>query len=115
MMRHPFGETVQRIPYIGEGEDAHGNPTPQFGGPVSIDNVAVAPTATEETLAAGERVTDKVTLYVEPNATVDGLDPRDRFIVRGDTYSVRGSFLDWRNPFDGHNPGGTIYVERTTG
>lgn len=114
-MRHPFGETVQRIPYLGEGEDAHGNSSPLFGDPISIEFVAVAPTATEETLAAGERVTDKITLYVEPDSKVENIDPRDRFFVRGDTYSVCGSFLNWVNPFDGNNPGGTIYVERVTG
>lgn len=114
MMRHPFGETVQRIPYLGEGEDDHGNSVEQFGDPISIEFVAVAPTETDESLAAGERVTDKITLYIEPTA-IDHVDSRDRFVVRGDTYSVRGRFLDWRNPFDGDNPGGTIYVERVTG
>lgn len=115
MMRHPHGETVQRVPFLGEIEDAHGNTTKSWGDPINIDYVAVAPTATDETLASGERVTDRLTLYIEPTADVDNLDPRDRFHVRGLTYTVKGSFLDWRNPFTGDNPGGTIYVERVTG
>lgn len=114
MMRHPFGETVQHIPFLGEVDDAHGNTTKSWGDPLDVHFVAVAPTATEETLTTGERVTDKITLYLEPK-TIDHVDPRDRFVVRGDTYSVRGSFLNWVNPFDGDNPGGTIYVERVTG
>ena len=115
MMRHPFGETVQRIPYDGETEDAHGNTVPSYGNPISIEDVAVAPTATEESLAAGDRVTDRITLYLDPEAGIDKIDTRDRFLVRGDVYEVKGSFLNWVNPFDGDNPGGTIYVERVTG
>jgi hypothetical protein len=114
-MRHPFGETVQRIRFIGDTEDAHGNIVAEYADPVDVTGVAVAPTATDESLTTGQRVTDRLTLYFEPTADVGDLDPRDRFIVRDLTYEVVGSFLMWANPFDGVEEGGTVYVERVTG
>jgi hypothetical protein len=114
-MRHPFGETVQRIRFLSDIEDAHGNTVDGYDDPVDITGVAVAPTATDESLTSGERVTDRLTLYFEPTADVEDLDPRDRFIVRDLTYEVVGSFLRWANPFDGVEEGGTVYVERVTG
>jgi len=107
-----MGETVKHIAYTSGGVDAHGNPVEGFTDPVDVPNVAVAPVSTEESLASGVRVEDGITLYVEPGFACG---PQDRFVVRGLTYEVAGSFLDWSNPFVHHRPGGTITLRRVTG
>lgn len=115
-MTLPHGETVTRLratasanPYSGESDSLDWNDPDEL----TITGVAVEPTSTRELPEVGsDTLTIDFRLYVPYQADIL---PQDRLVVRGDTYSVEGSRLDWRNPYTGDTPGSVLDVRRVAG
>lgn len=95
------------------GLDGYGRPTNTFSERV-LENVGVAPGSSSEPRdGIGERVTTQMTLYL---ASDPGVEPGDRFEVRGRLYEVEGDLSGaWRNPFTGTGFGCEVALNRVTG
>lgn len=109
-----MSEPVQRVPYVGAGEDAHGNEVETWGAPVSLVGVyGFDPGSTSEPRLAGhDRVIVEPTLYGPFDMP---FQPRDRVIVRGDTYEVDGKVRQWRHMRSGHEAGAVVTLRRVDG
>jgi hypothetical protein len=112
----PHGETVTRLraaavadPYSGETNELNWSSTTSL----TIEGVAVAPGGSTEPLEVGSDRTDTdLTLYVPYQVDVG---PLDRMVVRGETYTVEGNRIDWRNPYTGSEPGSELRLRRVVG
>ena len=115
-MSLPHGETVTRLraasvldPYSNELTDLNWDDLDEL----DIVGVAVEPSASAETVEGGsERLTIDFTLYLPFQADID---PLDRIVVRGETCTVEGARLDWRNPYTGSEPGSVLKYRRMAG
>lgn len=109
-----MGEVVQRIPYEGFGEDAHGNETASYGPAVILEGVyGFDPgSSSEPRLAGQQRVIVEPTLYGPFDMP---LASQDRVIVRGLTYEVEGEVRRWRHMRSNHEAGAVVSLRRVDG
>ena len=113
MANFTAGEAIQRLAFRSGATDPRGNPIEAWADPVVIENVAFDPGATSEPRMAGhDRVIVEPTVYADFDLP---LSPRDRVIVRGQTYEVEGEVRRWRNPYSGRRAGAVATLKRVTG
>ena len=109
-----MSEVVQRVPYVGTTEDAHGNETESWGSPVTLSGVyGFDPGSSSEPREPGQ---DRV--IVEP-ALYGPYDmpflSRDRVIVRGQTYEVEGVVRQWKHMRSNREAGAVVTLRRVDG
>lgn len=108
-----MSESVQRIPYAGAGEDAHGNETVTYGAAVTLTGFGFDPGSTSEPRLPGQdRVIVEPTLYGPFDMP---FQPKDRVIVRGVTYEVEGVVRQWRNFYSNREAGAVVSLRRVDG
>lgn len=109
-----MSESVQRIPYVGTTEDAHGNETESWGEPVTLTGVyGFDPGSSSEPRRPGqERVIVEPSLYGPYDMP---FLPRDRAIVRGLTYEVEGEVRRWKHMRSNREAGGVVSLRRVDG
>lgn len=109
-----MGELVQRIPYGGSGEDAHGNETASYGPPETLTGAyGFDPGSSSEPRIAGQqRVIVEPTLYGPFDMP---LSPQDQVIVRGSTYEVEGDVRRWKNMHSDREAGAVVTLRRVDG
>lgn len=109
-----MSESVQRVPYVGSTEDAHGNETETWGSPVALVGVyGFDPGSSNEPRIAGqERVIVEPSLYGPFDMP---FLPRDRVIVRGVTYEIEGLVRQWRHMRTNREAGGVVTLRLVTG
>lgn len=115
-MSLPHGETVTRLRAIAASNVYSGQSDKlNWTSPDELDitGVAIEPTSSRETPEVGsDTLTVDLRLYVPYQVDIQ---PLDRVVVRGGTYTVEGARLDWRNPFTGDTPGSVLDVRRVAG
>ena len=109
-----MGEVVQRIPYAGGGEDVYGNETASYGPAAVLEGVyGFDPgSSSEPRLAGQERVIVEPTLYGPFDMP---FLPRDRVIVRNQTYEVEGEVRQWRHMRTNREAGAVVSLRRVDG
>lgn len=109
-----MSEVVQRIPYEGSGEDAHGNEVESWGEPVQLSGVyGFDPgSSSEPRLAGHDRVIVEPTLYGPFDMP---FLPRDRAVVRGVVYEVEGPVRRWKHMRSGREAGGVVTLREVAG
>lgn len=109
-----MGEVVQRVPYVGLAEDAHGNETPSYGAAVTLEGVyGFDPgSSSEPRLAGQQRVIVEPTLYGPYDMPFIS---RDRAIVRGQTFEVEGEVRRWRHMRSDRLAGAVVSLRRVDG
>lgn len=109
-----MGEVVQRVPYVGTVEDAHGNETPSYGAAVSLAGVyGFDPGSSSEPRLAGQsRVIVEPTLYGPYDMP---FVPRDRVIVRSQTFEVEGEVRKWRHMRSDVEAGAVVSLRKVSG
>lgn len=109
-----MGEVVQRVPYVGAAEDAHGNATASYGPAVTLAGVyGFDPGSSSEPRLAGQsRVIVEPTLYGPYDMP---FLPRDRVIVRGQTFEVEGEVRKWRHMRSDREGGAVVTLRKVTG
>lgn len=109
-----MGEVVQRVPYMGAVEDAHGNETESYGAAVTLTGVyGFDPGSSSEPRLAGQsRVIVEPTLYGPFDMP---FLPRDRAIVRGVTFEVDGEVRKWRHMRSDVGAGAVVSLRRVDG
>lgn len=107
-------ELVLRIPYVGTAEDAHGNETDSWGAPVELEGVyGFDPGSSNEPRRPGqERVIVEPSLYGPFDMP---FLPKDKALVRGDTYEIEGVVRRWKHMRSGHEAGGVVTLRRVDG
>jgi hypothetical protein len=110
------GETVTRLRatadtnvYSGQADDL------DWSDPDELDIVTqgVEPVGVFEPLEVGRAPVEvDFRIFLPYGADIE---PLDRVVVRGDTCTVEGARLDWRNPFTGDEPGSVITVKKVAG
>lgn len=111
-----YGETVTRLRATGSTNAYSGEATDLLWtspSSLTIENVAVAPGSSAESVEAGRaRLDIDFTLYLPYDADVK---PLDRIVVRGLTCEVEGKPQQWANPFTGAQPGTVVEVRKVAG
>ena len=109
-----MSESVQRLPYQGTGEDAHGNEVQLWGSPVTLAGVyGFDPgSSSEPRLAGHDRVIVEPTLYGPYDTPIES---DDRVVVRGDTYEIEGFVRRWKHMRSGHRAGAVATLRRVDG
>lgn len=108
-----MSESVQWLPYVGAGEDAHGNETETYGAAVTLLGFGFDPGSSSEPRLPGQaRVIVEPTLYGPFGMP---FQPKDRVIVRGLTYEVEGEARQWRNFYSNHEAGAVVSLRRVDG
>lgn len=109
-----MSEPVQRVPYVGSTEDAHGNETATYGPAVALVGAyGFDPgSSSEPRLVGQQRVIVEPTLYGPYDMP---FLPRDRAIVRGKTYEVDGEVRQWRHMRSTRNAGAVVSLRRVDG
>lgn len=108
-----MSESVTRIPYLGSGEDAHGNETETYGPAVTLTGYGFDPGSSSEPRIPGqERVIVEPTLYGPYDMP---FLPRDQVIVRGVTYEIEGVVRRWRHMFTNWEAGAVVSLRRVDG
>jgi hypothetical protein len=106
-------ESVERVPYLGAGEDAHGNEVATYGPAVTLTGFGFDPGSSSEPRLPGQgRVIVEPTLYGPYDMP---FLPRDQVIVRGVTYEVEGVVRQWRNMFSNREAGAVVSLRRVDG
>lgn len=107
-------ESVQRVPYVGTTEDAHGNESESWGVPVVlVGRYGFDPgSSSEPRLAGQDRVIVEPTLY---GPYTMPFEPRDHAIIRGTVYEVEGVTRRWRNMFSNREAGAVVSLRRVDG
>jgi len=107
-------EVVQRVPYEGSGEDAHGNEVELWGSPVTLAGVyGFDPgSSSEPRLAGHDRVIVEPTLYGPYDTPIES---DDRVVVRGDTYEIEGFVRRWKHMRSGLEAGAVVTLRRVSG
>lgn len=109
-----MGEVVQRVPYLGTTENAHGNETASYGAAVTLTGeYGFDPGSSSEPRIAGQsRVIVEPTLYGPYGMP---FLPRDRAIVRGATYEVDGEVRKWRHKRSNREVGAVVTLRKVSG
>ena len=108
-----MSEPVSHLPYLGSGEDAHGNETASYGPPVTLLGFGFDPGSSSEPRIAGQdRVIVEPTLYGPYSMP---FLPRDQVIVRGYTYEVEGVVRRWRNYYSNREAGAVVSLRLVNG
>lgn len=108
-----MSESVTRLPYLGVGEDAHGNETVSYGDPVTLTGFGFDPGSSSEPRRPGQdRVIVEPSLYGPFDMP---FSPRDQVIVRGVTYDVEGEVRRWRGFFSSREFGAVVSLRRVDG
>lgn len=109
-----MGEVVQRVPYVGAGEDVYGNEIATYGTAVTLTGVyGFDPGSSSEPRIAGQqRVIVEPTLYGPFDMP---LLPRDKVIVRGSTYEVEGEVRQWKHMRTNREAGAVVSLRRVDG
>ncbi|MDQ5863007.1 MAG: hypothetical protein M3536_12175 [Actinomycetota bacterium] len=108
-----MSESVDRIPYVGAGEDAHGNETQTYGAAVTLTGYGFDPGSSSEPRLPGQgRVIVEPTLYGPYSMP---FLPRDRVIVRGVTYEIEGVVRQWKHMFTNREAGAVVTLRMVTG
>ena len=110
----PFGETVTRR--RGQTVDNYGTQTVDWSQPstdITIAGCAVAPSTTDELIAAGrEGPIFDATLYAPFGADIGW---RDRIVCSFGVFDVDGEPSPWKSPFTGWEPGVAVRLKRVAG
>lgn len=109
-----MSESVVHLPYLGAGEDAHGNETEAWGEPVELEGVyGFDPGSSNEPRRPGqERVIVEPSLYGPFDMP---FSPRDKAIVRGGTYEIEGVVRRWKHMRSGREAGGVVSLRKVDG
>lgn len=109
-----MSESVQRVPFVGLAEDAHGNAAESWGAPVALVGVyGFDPGSSSEPREPGsDRVIVEPTLYGPFDMP---FLPRDRVIVRGKTYEVEGEVRQWKHMRSNRESGAVVTLRRVDG
>lgn len=109
-----MGEVVLRVPYVGAVEDAHGNETASYGAAVALVGVyGFDPGSSSEPRIAGQqRVIVEPTLYGPYDMP---FLPRDRVIVRDQTFEVEGEVRRWRHMRSDRLAGAVVTLRKVSG
>lgn len=109
-----MSEPVIRVPYVGSGEDVHGNETASYGPAVELTGrYGFDPgSSSEPRLAGQDRVVVEPTLYGPYSMP---FQPRDQAVIRGVTYEVEGVVRRWRNMFSNREAGAVVSLRRVDG
>lgn len=109
-----MGESVQRVPYVGSTEDAHGNETATYGAAVALTGVyGFDPGSSSEPRIAGQsRVIVEPALYGPYDMPFLS---RDRAVVRGATFEVDGEVRKWRHMQSNREAGAVVTLRKVTG
>lgn len=109
-----MSESVQRVPYVGTTEDAHGNETVSYGPAVTLEGVyGFDPGSSNEPRRPGQdRVIVEPSLYGPYDMP---FSPRDKAIVRGDTYEIEGVVRRWKHMRSGREAGGVVSLRKVDG
>jgi hypothetical protein len=107
-------ESVQRVAYVGTVEDAHGNETPSYAAAVTLTGTyGFDPgSSSEPRLPGQDRVIVEPTLYGPYDMP---FLPRDRAIIRGNTYEVEGEVRQWKHMRSNHEAGAMVTLRRVDG
>lgn len=107
-----MSEDVSRRAFQGESYDAHGNLVESWAEPVLLEGrFLFDPGSSSEPRRAGmERVIVEPTLYGPFDVP---FEPRDKAVVRGETYQVEGEVRRWSN--GDRRPGAVISLRRVDG
>jgi hypothetical protein len=109
-----MSESVQRVPYVGSVEDAHGNETETWGPAVALSGVyGFDPGSSSEPREPGhDRVIVEPSLYGPYGMPFVN---RDRVIVRGQTYEVEGVVRQWKHMRSNREAGAVVTLRRVDG
>ena len=108
-----MSESVQRVPYTGSGEDAHGNEMPSYGTAVTLTGYGFDPgSSSEPRLPGQDRVIVEPALYGPYSMP---FLPRDRVIVRGLTYEIDGEVRQWKHKRSNKEAGAVVSLRRVDG
>lgn len=108
-----MSEPVIHLPYLGAGEDAHGNETVSYGEPVTLTGFGFDPGSSNEPRRPGQdRVIVEPSLYGPYDMP---FSPRDKAIVRGDTYEIEGVVRRWKHMRSGREAGAVVTLRRVDG
>ncbi len=108
-----MSESVQRVPYVGSTEDAHGNETATYGTAVALTGYGFDPGSSSEPRLPGQgRVIVEPTLYGPYSMP---FLPRDRVIVRGVTYEVEGEVRQWKHMVSNEEAGAVVSLRKVDG
>lgn len=108
-----MSESVQRVPYLGAGADAHGNETETYGPAVTLAGFGFDPgSSSEPRLPGQDRVVVEPTLYGPYSMP---FVPRDQVIVRGKTYEVDGEVRQWKHMVSNREAGAVVTLRRVDG
>lgn len=105
---------MQRVPFVGSVEDAHGNESESWGPPVElVGRYGFDPgSSSEPRLAGQDRVVVEPTLYGPYSMP---FEPRDHAIIRGVVYEVEGVVRRWCNMFSSREAGAVVSLRRVDG
>lgn len=108
-----MSESVDHVPYLGLGEDAHGNEVESWGDPVTLPGFGFDPGSSSEPRRPGQdRVIVEPSLYGPFDMP---FQPRDKAIVRGVTYEIEGEVRRWRGFFSSRGFGAVVSLRRVDG
>lgn len=109
-----MGESVQRVPYVGTVEDAHGNETATYGAAVTLTGeYGFDPGSSSEPRIAGQsRVIVEPALYGPYDMP---FLPRDRAVVRAATFEVDGEVRKWRHKVSNKEAGAVVTLRKVDG
>lgn len=108
-----MSESVQRVPYLGAGEDSHGNETATYGPAVTLEGFGFDPGSSSEPRRPGQdRVIVEPSLYGPYDMP---FLPRDQVIVRGVTYDIEGEVRRWRGMFSSREFGAVVSLRKVDG
>lgn len=108
-----MSESVGHLPYLGSGEDAHGNEMESWGPLVVLEGFGFDPGSSSEPRVAGlDRVIVEPTLYGPYGAP---FQPRDHVVVRGETYEVEGEVRQWKHMRSNRRAGSVTSLRRVDG
>lgn len=110
MTRFANGRTVQRIPFVSKGRDAHRAEVVNRGTPYDVHDAGFDPDETSE--VDGRQVIQPAVLFVDPDVDTH---PLDRWVVDGSTYEVVGHPTRVRNDFTGHEFDTEVQLRRVVG
>lgn len=105
---------VERLPFISDGEDAHGNTVESWGESVEVGVYEFDPGSSSEPREPGhDRVIVEPKLYGPYDLP---FEPFDKCVVDEKTYQVEGEVARWRNgQAGGVMPGAVVSLRRVDG
>lgn len=112
-MRRRVTDTVDRLPYLGEVEDAEGDLVETWGPPAPVGIFELNPGGSIEPLITGQdRVITTPTIYA-PYDTPFGA--YDKCVIDGVEFTVEGTPARWKHRRTGREVGATVNLKAANG